>query len=182
MNIDKVALRSAQRGRPRDPAERALQSDRLRTRLCSLDSIVQANAVALFVGVGHEPQMRGVFDALAPRQRWLPKVVGPQALTWCAVTDWATLKPGRFEIPEPLGNGEATLPPEVDVVLVPGLAFDRHGGRLGWGRGYYDRALAQAPGARRVGVCLDWGLVELVPMEAHDLPMHTVVTPSAVYP
>lgn len=182
MSIDKAALRSAQRRRSWDPAERALQSDRLRTRLCSLDSIVQANAVALFVGVGHEPQMRGVFEALAPRQRWLPKVVGPRALRWCAVTDWAALRPGRFQIPEPPGAGEATLPPEVEVVLVPGLAFDQQGGRLGWGRGYYDRALAQAPGAQRVGVCLAWGLVELVPMEAHDLPMHAVITPNAAYP
>lgn len=182
MSIDKAALRSAQRGRSFDPAQRARQSDQLRTRLCSLDFILRANAVALFVGVGHEPQMRGVFDALAPRQRWLPKVVGPRALTWCAVTDWTALSPGRFEIPEPVGAGEAILPGEVDVVLIPGLAFDARGGRLGWGRGYYDRALAQAPGARRVGVCLEWGLVEAVPMEAHDLPMQSIVTPSAVFP
>lgn len=125
--------------------------------------------------------MRGVFEDLAPRRRWLPKVVGPHALAWCEVTDWAALQPGRFSIPEPAGEGAPTLPQEIDVVLVPGLAFDAGGGRLGWGRGYYDRALAQAPGARRVGVCLEWGLVEAVPTEAHDLAMHAVVTPHAVY-
>lgn len=182
MSNDKAALRSAQRGRSPDPADRARQSERLRTRLCSLDVITRANAVALFVGVGHEPEMRGVFEALVPRRRWLPKVVGPHALAWCELTDWTALQPGRFAIPEPSGEGVSTLPEEIDVVLVPGLAFDARGGRLGWGRGYYDRALAQAPGARRVGVCLESGLVNAVPMEAHDLPMHTVVTPHAVYP
>ncbi len=177
----KAALRSAQRERSTDPAERARQSDRLRVRLCALDLIREANAVAMFVGVAHEPLMRGVFDALAPAQRWLPKVAGPSALAWCALTDWNSLRPGRFGILEPAGEGEAALPPQVEVVLVPGLAFDARGGRLGWGRGYYDRALAQAPGARRVGVCLEAGLVESVPMQAHDLPMHVVVTPNATY-
>lgn len=181
MSIDKAALRSAQRARSPDPAERAHQSDRLQTRLCSLDLIVQASAVALFCGVGHEPEMRGVFDALAPRQRWFPRVVGPVSLAWAPVTDWATLRPGRFGIPEPEAEGVACLPEAVDVVLVPGVAFDAQGGRLGWGRGFYDRALARAPGARRVGVCLDSGLVDVVPTEPHDLRMHAVVTPSGVY-
>lgn len=90
------------------------------------------------------------------------------------------MAPGRFGIPEPV-DATTVLPPTIDVVLVPGLAFDRDGGRLGWGRGYYDRALATAPHAARVGVCLEPGIVSHVPMEAHDLPMHWVVTPSATY-
>ncbi|MBV1857827.1 MAG: 5-formyltetrahydrofolate cyclo-ligase [Nannocystaceae bacterium] len=182
MSSDKAALRSTQRGRTLSSLERAHQSERLQARLCSLDVIVQANAVALFVGVGHEPETRGLFEALAPKERWLPKVVGPRELAWCAVTDWAGLQLGRFGIREPQGLGAPTLPAQVEVVLVPGLAFDARGGRLGWGRGYYDRALAQAPGARRVGVCLQGGLVDFVPMEPHDLRMHTVVSPSAAYP
>ncbi|MGH1339986.1 MAG: 5-formyltetrahydrofolate cyclo-ligase [Nannocystales bacterium] len=181
MSADKAALRSSQRGRSLGPEQRAQQSERLRTRLCSLDIIVETNTVALFVGVAHEPEMRGVFEALAPRRRWLPRVVGPHALQWCEVSDWAALRPGRFGIPEPASEGVASLPAEVEVVLVPGLAFDARGGRLGWGRGYYDRTLALAPGACRVGVCLEGGLVDAVPMEAHDLRMHAVVTPCAVY-
>lgn len=162
------------------PTERANQSQALCTRLCSLDEVVQASTVALFVGVGHEPQTRGVFDVLAPRGRWLPKVVGPTALAWGQVHRWDDLRPGRFGIPEPSVTHDA-LPEDIEVVLVPGLAFDREGGRLGWGRGYYDRALDTVPHAVRIGLCLTPGLVPRVPMEAHDFRMHWVVTPSATY-
>lgn len=180
MSLDKAALRAAQRARLLEPSARARQSDALRARLCSLDFIVHAKAVALFVGVAHEPDTRALFDALAPKVRLLPKVMGPTALGWAAVERWESLEQGRFGILEPAVATSPTLPSDLDVVLVPGLAFDRRGGRLGWGRGYYDRALAQVPGARRVGICLEPGVVEHVPMEAHDLPMHAVVTPDGL--
>ncbi len=173
----KAALREAQRARVLEHDERSRQSEVLKARLLSLDAIVRAKAVALFVGVRHEPQMRGVFDALSPRTRWLPRVVGPSALAWGRVDAWGSLQPGRFGIPEPVDAHEMALP-DVDVVLVPGLAFDARGGRLGWGRGYYDRALGQS-GAHRIGLCLAPGLVDAVPTESHDVRMHAVVTPDA---
>lgn len=173
----KAALREAQRARVLEPADRSRQSEVLKARLLSLDVIVRAKAVALFVGVRHEPEMQGIFDGLSPRTRWLPRVVGPAALAWGRVDGWASLQPGRFGIPEPMDAPETALP-DVDVVLVPGLAFDRQGGRLGWGRGYYDRALGQS-GAHRVGLCLAPGLVDSVPTESHDVPMDAVVTPDA---
>ncbi len=88
--------------------------------------------------------------------------------------------PGGFGLLEPARADRASLPDEVDVVLVPGLAFDRTGGRLGQGRGYYDRALAEVS-AMRMGICLAPGLIEHVPMQPHDLRMHQVVTPDAVH-
>lgn len=75
------------------------------------------------------------------------------------------------------------LPPEV-VVLVPGAAFDRTGGRLGWGGGHYDRALAalsrSCSNALLVGVCFSDQLIERVPRARHDLPVDLVVTEQAV--
>lgn len=172
----KAALREAQRARVLEPAERSRQSEALKARLLSMDIVVHAKAVALFVGVRHEPQMQGIFEALSPRVRWLPKVVGRASLAWGQVESWGALRSGRFGIPEPVEAPERTLP-EVDVVLVPGLAFDREGRRLGWGRGYYDRVLGQTR-AFCIGVSLDPGLVGAVPTESHDIPMDAVVTPS----
>ena len=72
------------------------------------------------------------------------------------------------------------------VVLVPGAAFDRTGGRLGWGGGFYDRALADiacsCPAALLVGVCFAEQLVECVPRAGHDLPVDLVVTDREVVP
>ena len=68
-----------------------------------------------------------------------------------------------------------------DIVLVPGIAFDRAGGRLGRGRGFYDRFLARHSDATRVGICFDEQLVANVPREAHDLYLHAVITPSGIF-
>jgi 5-formyltetrahydrofolate cyclo-ligase len=70
------------------------------------------------------------------------------------------------------------LPWNVDCFIVPGLAFDSHGGRLGYGKGYYDRILAQT--ARTVpiiAVCYDWQVVDdPLPLEPHDIRIHMIIT------
>src|SRR5690606_17515013 len=71
----------------------------------------------------------------------------------------------------------------IAVVLVPGLAFDAKGGRLGYGAGYYDRFFDRFAGQQqplRIGVCYSAQLVEQVPMEAHDYAMDAVVTEAGV--
>ena len=73
-----------------------------------------------------------------------------------------------------------TLPPDqLDLIVVPGLGFDRRGGRLGHGGGHYDRLLARLPaGCRRVGFAYDQQVLDVVPMEPHDLALHALVTPT----
>ncbi len=86
------------------------------------------------------------------------------------------LVPGRFAIREPRCDSASVSPEELDLVIVPGLAFDRAGRRLGFGRGYYDRLLASVPRALRYGVGLGHQLVEAVPAEPHDERLDFVVT------
>ncbi|MEC8238342.1 MAG: 5-formyltetrahydrofolate cyclo-ligase, partial [SAR324 cluster bacterium] len=64
---------------------------------------------------------------------------------------------------------------DLDLVLVPGIAFDLSGGRLGYGRGYYDRFLKKTEGFR-VGVCYESQIVDQVPMEAHDIHMQALIS------
>jgi 5-formyltetrahydrofolate cyclo-ligase len=87
---------------------------------------------------------------------------------------------GAFGIPEPLPSSPFVPLAEIDLLLVPGLAFDERGSRLGWGRGFYDRTLARAPAAIRVGYCYSCQLVAHVPHEDDDLPMHYLVTDTGV--
>jgi 5-formyltetrahydrofolate cyclo-ligase len=84
------------------------------------------------------------------------------------------LGPGRFSIPSPAAEAPTHDPA---VIVVPGLAFDDHGHRLGFGRGYYDRALRAHPAALRIGFCHSFQLVDEVPAEAHDEPVDHIVTP-----
>ena len=89
------------------------------------------------------------------------------------------LEPGAYGLPEP-GKGCAVIAPEeIDLVLVPGTAFDAQGRRLGQGGGYYDRFLSGTR-ALRVGVCHGFALVDHVPAQAHDLNMDYILTPDAV--
>lgn len=98
------------------------------------------------------------------------------------------LQPGMWNILEP--PGERWLEPakqvrakDLDVVIVPGVAFDRHGGRLGNGAGYYDRLLQNVrPDAVLAAVCYEAQLLPQVAMERHDIYMDRVITEQAIYP
>lgn len=85
---------------------------------------------------------------------------------------------GHFGILEPLG---ATWPGEIDTVLVPGLAFDLAGNRLGFGAGYYDRFLDESRPLQVIGVGFDWQVVSQLPAEPHDIAMDWVVTDRRTY-
>jgi len=85
--------------------------------------------------------------------------------------------PGVWGIREPDPRRcEVVAPSEIDWMLLPGLAFDRHGGRLGYGGGYYDRLLPQLPALRRVAAAFHCQIVDAVPRGPHDVPMDVVIT------
>ncbi len=86
------------------------------------------------------------------------------------------LKEGeQFGIGEPTGP-EFTDLNSVQMIIVPGVAFDRHNNRMGRGRGFYDRLLKSTPNAYKVGVAFNFQMVELVPTEVFDVPMNAVIT------
>ena len=87
-----------------------------------------------------------------------------------------TLKQGSFNILEPTGD-DVVNPRVLDLIIVPGVAFDRNGNRCGRGKGYYDRFLSQTK-ATTIAVCFDCQLVDSLPVEPHDIPAQYVVTNS----
>lgn len=87
-----------------------------------------------------------------------------------------TLKKGSFNIMEPTGD-DIVDPSILDLIIVPGVAFDRQGNRCGRGKGYYDRFLSLTT-ATTVAVCFDCQLVNDLPVEPHDIPARYLVTNS----
>ncbi|MGW2649668.1 5-formyltetrahydrofolate cyclo-ligase [Streptomyces sp. NPDC001393] len=162
-------------------AERALQ----------LPELAQARTVAAYVSVGSEPGTPWLLDALRARgvRVLLPVLLPDNDLDWGEYAGRDSLARvqhgGKMALFEPSG---ARLGPDsvtaADVVLLPGLAVDARGMRLGRGGGSYDRVLArlECAGARpRLVVLLyDTEVVARVPAEEHDKPVHAVVTPSGV--
>lgn len=89
-------------------------------------------------------------------------------------TDWVF---GSYGIPEPRAELPAAKPSSLDLILVPGVVFDERGGRIGMGAGYYDRYLARAPGALRVGFAFDFQVrKESIPQAPWDAKMDLIVT------
>jgi 5-formyltetrahydrofolate cyclo-ligase len=86
------------------------------------------------------------------------------------------MRPGRFGVPEPPAGCPVILLNQLDLVLVPGVAFDLLGGRLGRGKGFYDRLLAQVRG-HKCGVAFDLQIVSSVPVEPHDIRVDSILTP-----
>jgi len=90
------------------------------------------------------------------------------------------LKPGRFGLFQPV-NGIAVDPRKIDFILVPAMAYNECGHRLGRGGGYYDRFLSgRAPQAFRCGVAFEYQVVRSIPVKEHDCPVHALVTEKRV--
>lgn len=163
----------------------------LAARALELPELAHARTVAAYVSVGSEPGTLALLDALHARgvRVLLPVLLADNDLDWGAyagVTSLARVQHGgKMALLEPAGErlGPAAVQ-EADAVLLPGLAVDARGMRLGRGGGSYDRVLArlERAGADPALVVLlyDSEVVERVPEEPHDRPVHAVVTPSGV--
>lgn len=96
----------------------------------------------------------------------------------CQIRDVAKdLNHGQFGIREPGGHCIAVPPNRLDLILVPGVAFDAHGRRLGRGKGFYDQMLASVRGTT-CGVAFDEQIVEAIPVEPHDVHLNCILTPT----
>ena len=162
--------------RDMDVEARELASAEIASRLRRLPAIQKARTVLLYAPMEEEADLAEVIEPLHGRgaRTLFPRVRGDE-LDLVAASDLLTLRLGYRGIREP--TGPSVDPEVVDVAVVPGVAFDFHGGRLGHGGGHYDRLLARlAWGALRVGVCFSCQIVPRVPVGPHDALIDIVVT------
>lgn len=142
--------------------------------------------IAAYAGVAEEPPTRPLLDALtALRVRVLLPVVtdGPagDALDWAPYESWDALTTVRWGLLEPATERQGSdALATADLVVVPALAVDHAGHRLGRGRGFYDRALTNVDRDRRVAVVYASELVGTVPNEPHDEDVGWALTPDAL--
>ncbi len=171
-------LRAARRSLAPDAAARlgALIS----RRVVALDAFGAARNLVAYAPVENEVDPgSAVATALAAGKTvYYPRRDG-DGLAFVAAAP-AALRPGRHGIPEPVGGAALPAGAADVVVLVPGVAFDPRGIRLGRGAGCYDRALARHPTARRIGLAYEMQIVAEVPADPWDVPMDAVVTEDRV--
>ena len=170
--MTKAEMRRAMRRRRGAVAARAEKDARICDLIAALPEFAACRCLLAYAAVGSEVSLKHLLErAKALGKTVCLPVCGENGAMEAAALG-GELTPGRFGIPEPRG---ALVPPEaLDLVLVPGLAFDRDGGRLGQGGGYYDRYLTRTR-ALRLGVAYADCIVPAVPRETHDLLMDALV-------
>lgn len=181
--MNKDELRHAMRAR-----RRALsQEEQRRASLAVLERVRafapyrEARSVMAYMACRGELDLSPVLlDALAQgKTLLLPRCEAPGIMTARRVTDLSQLAPGAYGLMEPAQCCAVFPPEEINLIFVPGTAFDALGGRLGQGGGYYDRFLARTK-ALRAGVCHDFALIARVPAQAHDMRMDCIFTPGGM--
>ena len=104
----------------------------------------------------------------------LPRVINEKDMELRRYTGPQDLQAGAYGIMEPTGE-RFTDHEAIDVAIVPGMAFDTEGHRLGRGKGYYDRFLSRVPYLHKIGLCFSWQIVDCVPCDEHDIVMDEVI-------
>ena len=146
------------------------------TKLSRHPRLADAHTVLLYSALPDEVQTLPLLNRLSAEGKTvlLPRVVSDTDMELRRYTGPNDLEPGAFGIMEPTGE-LFTDYDLIDVAIVPGMAFDREGHRLGRGKGYYDRFLARLPHIYKIGVCFPFQLVDQVPTDAHDILMDEVI-------
>jgi len=160
------------------------RSDRVLSRLLAGGLLSGPKTAALYAAADGEVLTRPLHDRLRERGALvvLPRVrgAGPE-IDFYPAGDWDRLELSPLGIPEPRPDGEPVDPAAFDLVITPGVAFDRSGARLGYGMGCYDRTLQRTrPETPRVGIAYDFQVVERLPVEPHDVPLTHIVTESVI--
>ena len=150
-------------------------SEEIMKRLEETELFRQASCIALYNAIPGEVQTAGFLEKwLEKKQLLLPLIVGDD-LRLLPYNGTDSLKPGIFGIMEPIEQKTTVDESEIDLIIVPGVAFDRQLNRMGRGKGYYDRLLStlQAP---KIGICFDFQLQDTVPTESFDKKMDMIIT------
>lgn len=141
-------------------------------------SFILANRILMYHSLADELSTINFMDKWSGRKEFfLPRVNGVNLdiLPY----DKSTLRLGAFQIEEPDGENTVDIS-QIELIVVPGVAYDRMGNRVGRGKGYYDRLLGTTK-ALKVGVAYDFQLVEEIDTEPHDVKVDIVITDKGIY-
>ncbi len=145
-------------------------------RLAEMTLLREAETVMAYLAFNNEVDLSLLFELLPDIDWIVPRIEGKRLILHPYWPEALVRHP--FGMLEPPADAPVVDPQELDVVLVPGVSFDRRGGRLGFGGGFYDRFLVRTS-AVRIGVCYDCCLADELPCAPHDRRMDWVVTPTA---
>lgn len=167
----------AQKRRLLTPEQVSYQSTSILSHIESLSAFQAATTVLIYYPTHNEVDLLPLIRKYKHTKTFLFPVVHRKSMTACPYEGNDKMHRGKFNIPEPT---TAPYIGPIDLVLVPGIGFDKHGNRLGRGGGYYDRFIAHlGKSTTLVGVGYDFQVIDKVPTNRHDKKLDYLITPSA---
>lgn len=166
------------------PEERLEKSRRICNHL--MDTIPDGETVMVFTSKEKEVNTKPLIHSLFEQKN--PVVVpiiqkADVSLRLSYLRDFAALVPSTFGVPEPIGSEIPARAEDIDIIILPMLGFDRSGGRIGYGAGYYDRFLAKNPNLKKIGIAFACQEFEGLPVDENDIRMDMIITENGiVYP
>ena len=177
--MDKGLLRKQILGK-RDALSRKeieLRSEAIASSVLLLGSIVRAKTIASYISFGNEVETRSLLHALGQMGKKIAvPVIENDGIDFAQFASFESLVTGRYKIPEPKIKKKISSG-EIDVFLIPAVAFDLHGQRIGFGKGYYDKYFSEhRPKGKRIGLAFELQIVDKIDHEPHDVKMAMLVT------
>ncbi len=163
--------------------KRRQMSATIAKHVCAMPAFRDSQTVMLYMALPQEVQTAAILAAsLYQGKRITVPVVKPHGLVAVELpAGQLQFQPGPFGILEPAVSTATISPQDINCVIVPGIAFDRRGARLGFGKGYYDRFLCRLPATTHVcGLAFSLQIVQHVPDMPHDVRMQSLVTEQGV--
>ncbi len=158
---------------------RKAKDEIIRSRLLALPEFIKARTILFYASFRSEVDTIELLrnSLLNNKTILLPRVdVQNSSLTLYEIRTMADLAPGCYGILEPAANGNNNIPDAgIDLMIIPGVAFDEHCNRLGYGKGYYDRLLSHK-NALAVALAYEEQIVAHIPADAHDIKMDRIIT------
>ena len=160
--------------------DRQLQGKGVTPLVLNNSHFQQAQNILCYVSLPDELQTFDILrSALAAHKNvYVPRIDSQHGVIRCVqiLNLEDDLVPGKYGVPEPkVSLASSGVEELLDLVVVPGLAFDKRGHRLGRGMGFFDRFLSRCTGAYTLGICLDQQVLENIPVEKHDVPLDEVL-------
>jgi 5,10-methenyltetrahydrofolate synthetase len=149
-------------------------SRKICARIAQTELFQNAGCIALYYALNDEVQTSELIEEWYEKKNIVLPVTSGENINFHTYKGKESLHIGALGISEPAVS-EVTQPDEIDLFIVPGVAFDRERNRLGRGKGYYDRYLA-GYAKQTIGVCFDFQLIETIPSEKHDIKMDMIIT------
>lgn len=154
-----------------DPVKKEKLDKLIFEKILGIPDYQKAKTVLVYMAFKNEVD---IVELIRDKQIVLPRVDG-ERLELYRIESLDDLEEGAFGILEPKKTCKKINPDEIDIAFIPGVAFDKKGHRIGFGKGFYDR-LNKKLKCQKIGIAYDFQIVEEIPFECHDVPVDLLIT------